>query len=239
MARDDEIPSPPDWALPAWDATTDDGAARPPGRALPGERLTPRGTFGVRVLGVSEVTRAVREAIRSDERLREVWVEGEVGRVTVSSAGHAYFSLKDERSQLQCVWFRDDRLASMFEAQAGLRVVVQGRVDVFDAQGVYQLYVNTVQPAGFGDLAIQFEALKARLAAEGLFDAARKRPLPDRPRVIAVATSGSGAVWHDIRTVLVRRWPLLSSSQPSWFPSRSRWKVSVPMWLAPCGCGPP
>jgi exodeoxyribonuclease VII large subunit len=209
MGRQDE---PPDWALPAWDAT--DAAERRPGapggapRALPDERLAPKGTFGLTILAVSEVTRAVREAIRGDERLRDVWVEGEVGRVTVSSAGHAYFTLKDERSQLQCVWFRDDRLASPFEPQTGLRVVAHGRVDVFDANGVYQLYVSAVQPAGFGDLALRFEALKARLGAEGLFEAARKRPLPERPAVIAVVTSETGAVWHDIRTVLARRWPL-------------------------------
>jgi exodeoxyribonuclease VII large subunit len=157
---------------------------------------------------VSDVTRAVREAVRGDERLRDVWVEGEVGRVTVSSAGHAYFTLKDERSQLQCVWFRDDRMASPYEPQTGLRVVANGRIDVFDANGVYQLYVSAVQPAGFGDLALRFEALKAQLSAEGLFDAARKRPLPERPSVIAVVTSETGAVWHDIRNVLARRWPL-------------------------------
>ncbi len=131
-----------------------------------------------------------------------------MGRVTVSSAGHAYFTLKDERSQLQCVWFRDDRMASPFEPRTGLRVVAHGRVDVFDANGVYQLYVSAVQPAGFGDLALRFEALKAKLAAEGLFDATRKRPIPERPAVIAVVTSETGAVWHDIRTVLTRRWPL-------------------------------
>jgi len=128
--------------------------------------------------------------------------------VTISSAGHAYFTLKDERSQLSCIWFRDDRLTSPFEPRTGLRVVARGRIDVFDQQGVYQLYVAAVQPAGFGDLALRYEELKARLAAEGLFDAGRKRPLPLRPAVIAVATSASGAVWHDIRNVLERRWPL-------------------------------
>ncbi len=163
---------------------------------------------GLRIYGVSEVTRAVREAIRSDERLRDVWVEGEVGRVMVSSAGHSYFTLKDERTQLSCVWFRDDRRSSPFEPQAGLRVVAHGRIDVFDQQGVYQLYVSAIQPAGFGDLALRYEALKARLSAEGLFDASRKRPLPPRPATIGVVTSPSGAVWHDIRTVLERRWPL-------------------------------
>jgi exodeoxyribonuclease VII large subunit len=164
--------------------------------------------FSLRILGVSEVTRAVRDAVRADTTLRDVWVEGEVGRVTISSAGHCYFTLKDDRSQLACVFFRDDRLASPFEARTGLRVVAHGRVDLFEAQGVYQLYVSTVQPAGFGDLALRFEALKARLAAEGLFETARKRPLPYRPRVIGVATSATGAVWHDIRQVIGRRWPL-------------------------------
>ena len=92
-------------------------------------------TFGVRILGVSEVTRTIRGAVRSDPRLADLWVEGEIGRVTISSAGHAYFALKDERNQLQCVWFRDDRQRSAFEAQAGLRVVAHGRIDLFEPQG--------------------------------------------------------------------------------------------------------
>lgn len=138
----------------------------------------------------------------------DLWVEGEVGRVTVSSAGHAYFALRDERNQLQCVWFRDDRLRSSFEAQAGLRVVAHGRIDLYEPTGALQLYVDSLQPAGVGDLALRFEALKARLSEEGLFDGARKRPLPNRPRTIAVVTSPTGAVWRDICQVLARRWPL-------------------------------
>lgn len=166
------------------------------------------GTFGLRILTVSDLTRAIRETVRADERLRDVWVEGEVGRVTISSAGHAYFSLKDERHQVQCVWFRDARLGSPFEAQAGLRVVAHGRIDLYEASGSLQLYVESLQPSGFGDLALRFEALKAKLAAEGLFDPVRKRPLPSRPAAIGVVTSPTGAVWHDIRHVLARRWPL-------------------------------
>jgi exodeoxyribonuclease VII large subunit len=187
---------PPAWALPSWDALEP-----PSGRAAP-QREAPR------VLGVSDVTRAVRDALRGDPRLADVWVEGEVGRVTISSAGHAYFTLKDARSQLACVWFRDDRIRSPFEARAGLQVVVHGRIDVFDAQGVYQCYVAAVQPAGLGDLALRFEATKAQLAAEGLFDAGRKRPLPVRPATVGVVTSLSGAVLHDVRRVLERRWPM-------------------------------
>jgi len=187
---------PPAWALPAWDAL-EPSAGRPA-----------RDREATRVLGVSEVTRVVRDALRGDPRLADVWVEGEVGRVTVSSAGHAYFTLKDAQSQLACVWFRDDRLRSPFEARAGLRVVVHGRIDVFDAQGVYQCYVAAVQPAGLGDLALRFEATKARLAAEGLFDAGRKRALPVRPATVGLVTSLSGAVLHDVRRVLERRWPM-------------------------------
>jgi len=221
---------PPDWALPSWDTIPAEpgdgttaqragvgrqppapGSTAPPSElaaeAISGPPAAP-GTFGVRILGVSEVTKAIRGAVRADPRLADLWVEGEIGRVTVSSAGHAYFALKDERNQLQCVWFRDDRLRSAFEAQAGLRVVAHGRIDLFEPQGALQLYVESIQPAGLGDLTLRFEALKARLAAEGLFDAARKRTLPARPATIAVITSPTGAVWKDICTVLGRRWPL-------------------------------
>ena len=128
--------------------------------------------------------------------------------MTVSTAGHAYFALKDEKSQLQCVWFRDDRIRSAFQPQTGLRVVVHGRMDLYEPQGALQLYVESLQPSGVGDLAIRFEQLKAKLAAEGLFDASRKRPLPSRPPVVAVITSPTGAVWKDVCHVLARRWPL-------------------------------
>ncbi len=203
--------------LPGWDSVADErgpGATSDAGSgvnaaSMQGPPSAPS-TFGLRILAVSEVARAIREAVRADPRLTDLWVEGEVGRVTVSSAGHAYFTLKDARSTLNCVWFNDDRLRSAFQPQAGLRIVVHGRVDVFEQQGAVQLYVESIQPAGFGDLAIRFEALKARLSAEGLFDQARKRPLPPRPTTIAVITSPTGVVWHDIATVLTRRWPMTS-----------------------------
>ncbi|HET9082945.1 MAG TPA: exodeoxyribonuclease VII large subunit [Candidatus Limnocylindrales bacterium] len=210
--------TPPDWALPGWDAVDpEEPVAVGPGRGVtPSDaptELRPSavapGTFGLRILKVSDVTRAVRTAIRQDPRLLDLWVEGEIGRVTVSSAGHAYFALKDERNQLQSVWFRDERERSLFEAKAGLRVVVHGRIDLYEPTGAMQLYVDSIQPAGVGDLALRFEALKARLDAEGLFDSARKRPLPSRPRTIAVITSPSGAVWRDVSHVLARRWPLV------------------------------
>jgi exodeoxyribonuclease VII large subunit len=160
------------------------------------------------ILSVGDLTALVKNTLRSQPRLREVWVEGEVGQVSISAAGHCYFTLKDERAQLKCVIFRDDRMTMPFDARTGLRLVAQGSIDVFDAQGVYQLYVRSIQPSGFGDLAIQFEALKAKLAAEGLFAQERKRKLPPMPQNIGVVTSLSGAVLHDIRRVLARRWPM-------------------------------
>ncbi len=165
--------------------------------------------MGLTILSVGEAARTIASTVRADERLRDLWVEGEVGRVTISSAGHAYFALKDERAQLQCVWFRDERVRSPFQPQTGLRVVAHGRVDVYEAQGALQLYVDSIQPSGVGDLAIRFEQLKATLAAEGLFAADRKRPLPSRPRVVAVVSSPTGAAWKDVCHVLARRWPLV------------------------------
>jgi exodeoxyribonuclease VII large subunit len=161
-----------------------------------------------RIQPVGEITRRIREAVRGSPELRDVWVEGEVGQVTVSSAGHCYFVLKDARAQLRCMVFRDDRLAIPFSPQTGLRLVAHGRIDVFEPQGHYQLYVDSLQPAGFGDLALRFEALKASLSKEGLFDPARKRPLPRWPHTVGFVTSLSGAVLHDMRRVLSRRWPL-------------------------------
>jgi exodeoxyribonuclease VII large subunit len=160
------------------------------------------------ILSVAELTAQIKGTLRTQPKLRDVWVEGEVGQVSISAAGHCYFTLKDERAQLKCVIFRDDRMMMPFEARTGLRLVAHGSIDVFDAQGVYQLYVRTLQPSGFGDLAQRFEALKAKLQGEGLFDAAKKRKLPQYPATIGVVTSLNGAVLHDIRRVLGRRWPM-------------------------------
>lgn len=188
----------------------DEPPPQPPPAAEPPERRadSTEATAGPRVLSVAEITRAIRDTVRRSPRLNGVWVEGEVGQVTVSSAGHCYFTLKDERAQLRCMIFRDDRMGLPLEPRTGIRIVAHGRVDVFEPQGAYQLYVDGIQPAGVGDLALQFEALKARLTADGLFDASRKRPLPAWPRMVGVVTSLSGAVLHDVHRVMARRWPL-------------------------------
>ncbi len=220
LRRDAEpAEGPPDPEPPPWGEAS---ATRPAVRVRPErpERApigaegwrqdeTLRGSPMSRIWSVGEITQAVRDVLRGEHAFHDLWVEGEVGQVTVSAAGHGYFVLRDGRTQLSCVFFRAQRLASPFEARTGLRVVAHGRLDVYEAGGTYQLYVDALQPAGFGDLALRFEALKARLTAEGLFDPARRRPLPVAPRLIGVATSASGAVLHDIQHVLRRRWPLV------------------------------
>ncbi|MFO1538958.1 MAG: exodeoxyribonuclease VII large subunit [Chloroflexota bacterium] len=176
-------------------------------RRAAGEERGP--AAGPRVLGVSEVVRRVRDQLRAAPALREVCVEGEVGSLSVSTAGHLYLTLKDAQAQLPCVLFRDQRLSAPFAPQTGMRILAQGRIDLFEAQGKVQLYIDSIAPAGIGDLAARYEALKQRLAAEGLFAPERKRALPAWPRSIAVVTSPTGAVIHDIRQVLARRWPLV------------------------------
>jgi exodeoxyribonuclease VII large subunit len=204
---DDEPPHPAEAGTERQSRDLDPTSTAAPSKASAPSAAAERA--GPRIIAVGELTRLVRDTLRDSTRFVDLWVEGEVGQVTVSSAGHCYFTLKDERAQVRCMIFRDDRLVIPFEPRTGLRLVAHGRLDVFEPQGVYQLYVDGIQPAGFGDLALRFEALKARLAAEGLFDAARKRPLPPSPRVIGIATSLSGAVLHDIRMVLARRWPMV------------------------------
>ena len=182
---------------------------REPTRAAPIDPLEPSSqAASLPIMSVGDLTGLIKTTLRSAPKLRDVWVEGEVGQVSISAAGHCYFTLKDERAQLRCVVFRDDRMMMPFEARTGLRLVAQGSIDVFEPQGAYQLYVRSLQPSGFGDLALRFEALKAKLQQEGLFDSRRKRPLPATPLNIGVVTSLSGAVLHDIRRVLARRWPL-------------------------------
>jgi exodeoxyribonuclease VII large subunit len=184
-------------------------AADPPEQASPVRHRPPVERTGPRILTVGDLTRVIKETLRDAPRLRDVWVEGEVGQVSISSAGHCYLTLKDDRAQLRCMIFRDDRLVIPFEPRTGIHLIAHGRLDVFEPQGAYQLYIDTLQPAGSGDLALRFEALKAQLAAEGLFDAKRKRALPPWPRTVGIATSLSGAVLHDMRKVLARRWPLV------------------------------
>lgn len=158
-----------------------------------------------KVLSVAELTRSIRGLLET--RFSTVWVEGEISNYKLLPSGHQYFTLKDGRAAIACVIFRNTLPPFPRPLTDGTQVQVYGSVTVFEARGQYQLNVQILQTRGFGLLQAKFEALKRKLEAEGLFDAARKRPLPKFPRRIGVVTSPSGAVIRDILNVLRRRAP--------------------------------
>lgn len=158
---------------------------------------------------VSQLTTTIREIFESNEYLQDVWVEGEISNMRRATSGHWYFTLKDSGAQLKSVMWRSSAERQSFIPQDGDAVTVHGYIGVYDAQGVYQLYADKVQTAGVGDLYAQFEQLKVKLQAEGLFDVERKRPIPVFPKQIGVVTSAEAAAFQDIQNVLRRRFPLV------------------------------
>ncbi|HET9012813.1 MAG TPA: exodeoxyribonuclease VII large subunit [Gemmatimonadaceae bacterium] len=158
-----------------------------------------------RVITVSELTAAIREALES--RFFEVFVEGEISNCKVWNTGHMYFSLKDERAQVKAIMFRSALRYLKFKPEDGLHVIARGRVSVYEPKGEYQFVCEHLEPHGFGARQVAFEQLKKKLQAEGLFDGARKRPLPVLPRKIGIVTSLDGAALRDIIQVLRRRYP--------------------------------
>lgn len=158
-------------------------------------------------LSVTQLNEYLKMVLDGDRVLSNVFVRGEISNFKLYSSGHAYFTLKDDAGQLKSVMFRSYCSRLLFKPEDGMRVIAHGRVSVYESSGQYQLYVDDVQPDGAGSLAMRFEQLKRKLAAEGLFDEARKRPLPPMPRRIGVITSPSGAAVHDIINVLGRRFP--------------------------------
>ena len=158
-----------------------------------------------RIFSVSELNAAVRAVL--DAEFRDVWVSGEISGVKLAASGHYYFTLKEREAQVRCVAFRSSHRYWKIKPQDGLAVLARGRLDVYEARGEYQLLVEMLEPQGLGALQLAFEQLKKKLAAEGLFDAARKRPLPRFPRRIGIVTSPRGAVIADLIHVLSRRFP--------------------------------
>src|SRR5436853_810805 len=161
-----------------------------------------------KVLTVSELTRSIRGTLET--KFGAVWVQGEVSNYKAHPNGHQYFTLKDARAQIACVIWRDTMARLRQPLVDGARIQVFGTVTLFEARGQYQLSVQIVQPFGRGLLQAKFEALKAKLEAEGLFDPARKRALPKFPKRIGIVTSPSGAAVRDILNILSRRAPWLS-----------------------------
>ena len=159
------------------------------------------------ILEVSDLNEYVRALLNADPALRSIRLRGEISNFKRHSSGHWYFTLKDERCRIAAVMFRQNAMRQSIRPMDGMRVIVSGQVSLYPESGTYQLYCENMRPDGVGTLYQQFEALKAKLQAEGLFDQARKRPLPYRPRKIAVVTSETGAVLHDIRKVSAQRDP--------------------------------
>jgi exodeoxyribonuclease VII large subunit len=157
-------------------------------------------------LTVSAVVSFLREVLESNEFFSDLWIQGEVSNYTRSQVGHRYFSLKDPQAALRTILFRDNM--PRFQLKDGERVIAHGRITVYPQRGELQFVADFVRPEGVGILAAKFEELRLRLDAEGLFDPARKRPLPRFPRRIGLVTSPTGAALQDIRNVLTRRWPL-------------------------------
>ena len=159
------------------------------------------------VLTPSQLNTLARDLLESAFPL--VWVEGELGNITRPGSGHLYFTLKDARAQVRCAMFKPKSQWLKFVPREGLKVLGRGRLTLYEARGDYQLVLDHMEEAGEGALRRAFDALKARLEAEGLFDAARKRPLPAWVRRLAVITSPTGAAVRDVLSVLSRRFPLL------------------------------
>src|SRR3954464_15661621 len=153
----------------------------------------------------AEVTRQIRGALET--RFGAVWVQGEISNFRLQPSGHRYFTLKDQRAAISCVIFRNTLPPTAPAIADGAQVQVYGNVSVFEARGQYQLNVQILQARGLGLLQAKFEALKRKLEAEGLFDSARKRPLPKFPKRIGIVTSPSGAAIRDMLNVLQRRAP--------------------------------
>lgn len=157
------------------------------------------------VLTVSALTRKIKELLENS--FPRLWVEGEISNLKLATSGHLYFTLKDADSQISCAMWRSRAGMLVFQPENGMKVIVEGDLQVYERGGNYQLIVQQIQPAGLGSLQAAFEALKRRLNKEGLFDPAHKQPLPDFPQRVGVVTSPTGAAIRDIISVMRRRQP--------------------------------
>ena len=156
-----------------------------------------------RVWSVSELTARIRDLLAKN--FLDIWVEGEVSNCREAQSGHIYCTLKDDRAQVRCIFFKNQLRTMKFRPEDGLHVTVRGSISVYEARGEYQIYVEHIEPVGLGALQLAFEQLKKRLDAEGLFAAERKKPLPLLPSRIGLITSPSGAAVRDIVRILRRR----------------------------------
>jgi exodeoxyribonuclease VII large subunit len=158
-----------------------------------------------RVWTVSELTGKIRDLLARN--FTDITVQGEISNCRPAQSGHIYFTLKDDHAQVRCVFFKQQQRGIKFRPEDGLQVTVRGSISVYEQRGEYQIYVEKIEPIGFGALQLAFEQLKKRLEAEGLFDPARKKPLPLLPSRIGMITSPRGAAVRDVLRILTRRFP--------------------------------
>ena len=160
------------------------------------------------VLTITQINEYIRAMMDQDALLTGLAVKGEISNYKVYPSGHHYFTLKDEGASLRCVMFRSSAVKMRFKPENGMKVIAMGRIAVYPRDGGYQLYCSAMALDGVGDLHAAFEQLKSKLAAQGLFDPANKKPLPKYPGVIGIVTSAAGAAIHDMLRILRKRYPL-------------------------------
>lgn len=160
------------------------------------------------VLSITQVNEYIRAQMDRDTLLNSVAVRGEISNYKMYPSGHHYFTLKDDGAALKCVMFKGNALRLRFRPDNGMKVIAMGKISVFPRDGAYQLYCTAMAMDGIGDLHAAFEQLKAKLAAQGLFDSAHKKPIPKYPGTIGIVTSGAGAALHDMLRILKKRFPL-------------------------------
>ncbi len=160
------------------------------------------------VLSITQINEYIRGKMDSDALLNQVAVRGEISNYKLYPSGHHYFTLKDEGSALKCVMFKGNASRLRFRPENGMKIIAMGKISVFPRDGAYQLYCTAMAVDGVGDLHAAFEQLKQKLAAQGLFDPAHKKPIPKYPGTIGIITSSAGAAVHDMLRILHKRYPL-------------------------------
>lgn len=161
-----------------------------------------------RILSITQVTEYIRAQMDHDPLLRSVVVRGEISNYKLYPSGHHYFTLKDENAALKCVMFKGSAFRLRFRPENGMKIIAAGKISVYARDGAYQLYCDNLIVDGIGDLHVAFEQLKKKLAAQGLFDDAHKKPIPKYPKTIGIITSPAGAAVHDMLRILKKRFPL-------------------------------
>lgn len=162
------------------------------------------------IYSITQINEYIQGRMNEDPMLAQVAVRGEISNYKLYPSGHHYFTLKDEQSALKCVMFKGNAMSLRFRPASGMKVIALGRISVYPRDGQYQLYVSSMAMDGIGDLYAAFEALKKKLSQQGLFDPAKKKPIPKYPQTIGIVTSSAGVAVHDILRILRRRYPLCS-----------------------------